>query len=83
MIVIVSVKVGVISKAYSKPDPVKLLPVPFSTLMLSAVNPLTGSLKVMDIGIGDVFVGDVRLELIVANGGVRSDINKYTSEAKL
>ena len=57
MIVIVSVNAGVISKAYSRSAPVRLLALPFSTLMLSAENPLTGSLKVMDIGIGDIFVG--------------------------
>jgi len=83
LIVIVSVKVGVISKAYSSPEPVRLLALPFSTLMLSAVNPLIGSLKVMDMGIGDVFAGDVRLELMIAVGCVRSETQVLTSEALL
>jgi hypothetical protein len=48
---------GVIVAVYDAPLPLKLTTVAFATVRSLDVNPVTASLKVIVIGIGDVFVG--------------------------
>jgi hypothetical protein len=48
---------GVIVAVYDAPLPLKLATEPFPTVRSPDVNPVTDSLNVIVIGIGDVFVG--------------------------
>ena len=56
--------VGVILTVYVVPDPEILLTVPFPTVTSPDSKPVTDSLKVTVIGMGDVFVSEDSVELI-------------------
>ncbi len=62
---------GVKSAVYTAPLPATLPTLAPTALRLLAEKPVTVSLNVMVIGIGDAFVGSVAVEVIIAVGAVK------------
>ena len=63
---------GVISAVYVVPEPAKLLSVPLPTETSPDTNPVTGSLKVIVIAMGELLVGLVSVLVILTVGFVAS-----------
>ena len=73
--------VGVRSKVYVVPEPETVPAVPFPTTTSLESNPVTDSLKVAVIGIGEVFVGEVAVEVRVTVGATPSLATAATPSA--
>ena len=63
---------GVKSNEYALPLPVKLLLIPFVTVISEIVKPNTGSLNETVIGIGETLVGLAMPDVIDNVGGILS-----------
>ena len=63
------------------PEPVKFDTAPLPGITSPDVKPVTVSEKVTVIGIGDVFVGSVNVDEIVAVGGVVSLLTNEMPDA--
>ncbi len=61
-------EVGVIDAVYEAPLPEKLVIVPFTIVRSPETNPVTDSLKVIVIGMGEVFV-ELAAELVIVTVG--------------